>query len=49
MKEITRFTKDDEKRIIKACTDEKGQLDLSHALMLAYTAGRRDEEKDQRA
>lgn len=42
-----KWTQEEERDILKACTNEKGELDISHALMLAYTAGRRDEEKAQ--
>ncbi len=43
------FSEVDADDIIKSCTDEKGQIDLRHALSLAYVLGRSDAEKDQRA
>ena len=46
MKENRKFTKSEEKEILAKCTDKDGNTDISFALLLAYTAGRRDQEKE---
>ena len=45
---MKRFGQEDIERIIEKCTDEKGNVDLAVALTLAYTAGRRDQEEEEK-
>ena len=40
------FSQVDADDIIMNCTNKNGDIDLRHALSLAYVLGRSDEEKD---